>query len=280
MTVCACGPKLIVMESSGGIRIGGMNDFEPLPLKGTGGVKVGGNSFMVIPQQLAEDHAFLLHLQEEDSPYQNEGTGGDGNTNESNERFNPTQEERGLFGGYSQRFNEQESIEFEPFSDDELNEIDTSVPFVLSAWVKIDSFHKQRYLFSFGENRLWHNVLNQFQFTTLFPGDENTTFATTESMQINDCWHYVAVRYIPAKSIEVFVDGVNEQTIEINQNLPVQSNSDRPMIGRDWIKGGNFKGNIQELRLRYGTSSDGRVEYEYLNGCHAGFFDVSQWETP
>lgn len=267
MTNCVCGQQSILNTATGGLEIGGTTTLEGIPFRPDGGVTFGGESMIDVPQHVSYGYKHIFHLQESSSPYDNDGTG-----QNATATIPPTRTQNGLYGGYFQKLNGLEFIDIDSDS------IDHSKPWTFSAWVAIDTFYQQRYLFTFGQNKIWWNVLNQFQFSTIFSGDEFTTWATSSTMVETDCWHHVVIVYKPNESISVYVDGVLEKTKEIEGTLPTANNAS---MGRDrTIVGRRAECKLQEVRLRYGVSSDARIMYEYLNGCGRGHVTSGSWEQP
>jgi hypothetical protein len=265
MNQCVCGPQNWHLEATGGVVYGGIAYLSEPPLRGDGGIVVGGSCEWDIGNDLGFGYHHLLHLQESGGPYDNDGTGNDGTSSKP-----PIRQGRGLFGGYAQEF---KGFEFIDINSDS---IDSSKPWTFSAWVSFNSFYRQAYLFRFGENRIWWNVLNQFQFSTLFDGDEENTWATSTTIHQDDCWHHVCVVHRPAESIEVWVDGDLERTRTITRQLPASSFSS---IGRDRMEQAKAEARIQEVRLKYGALSPEQIAYEYQVGCGRGFVSVGGWES-
>lgn len=237
-----------------------------LPYRAEGGMAINGTAENDLPQDFSFRYQHLLHLQEEESPYDN-----DGMSDDAESTVEPIRRTAGLFGGYCQEFLGVEYLDIES------DTIDNSKPWTFSAWVSLNSFYKQGYLFRFGENRIGWNVLNQFQFSTLFSGEENTTWATSTSINQDSCWHHVAVVYRPRESIEVWIDGDKEKEITIAKQLPSSTLSS---IGRDKMEQRKAEARIQEVRMRYGAMDANQIEYEYQVGCGRGFIAVGAWETP
>lgn len=265
MSNCYCGQQQQTHIVSGGLAITGEANlgFNSRP---EGGLTITGTALNDIPNKFSFGYQHLIHLQESGSPYDNDGT-----ANDAVGTLTPHRTTGGLYGGYCQEFRGDEYLTINSDS------IDHSKPWSFSVWVQILSFYKQNYLFVFGANRIWLNVLNQFQFSTLFNGDEVTTWATSRTIHQNECWHQVTIVYRPAESIEVWVDGDLEKTTTITKQLPTGSTSS---IGRDPIvTGKRALVRMQEVRLRYGAASPERIAYEYANGCGRDHVEVGSWES-
>lgn len=266
MSNCICGQMNWTHTCLGGLEINGEAIQGSLPYRAEGGCEFSGEAIYDIPQQFSFGYQHLLHLQEDESPYDNDGTGDDAVST-----VEPIRRTGGLFGGYCQEF---AGFEFLDIEDDS---IDNSKPWTFSAWITLNSFYKQGYLFKFGENRIWWSVLNQFQFSTLFAGDEESTWATSPTMNQEGCWHHVAVVYRPRESIEVWLDAEKEKEISITKQLPSSSSVS---IGRDRFAQSKALAKIQEVRLKYGAMGAEQIDYEYQVGCGRGFVQIGGWESP
>lgn len=266
MSDCICGQQVWSYTCLAGIKVNGEADQGTLPYRAEGGLAMGGTAPYDLPRQFSFRYQHLLHLQEDESPYDNDGTG-----NDAESTIEPVRRTGGLYGGYCQ---ELLGVEFLDIDSDS---IDHSKAWTFSAWISLNSFYKQGYLFRFGVNRIGWSVLNQFQFSTVFTGEELTTWATTPSINQDSCWHHVCIVYRPRESIEVWVDGDQEKSISITKQLPSSTLSS---IGRDRMEQRKAEARIQEVRLRYGAMNEEEIAYEYQVGCGRGFIEVGAWETP
>lgn len=260
MTIlCSCGPQSILNTSTGGLGFSG--EATVSPSSPVGGIAFAGSASVTIANQISYGFVHLLHLQEEEEPYENDGVGVDA-TNATEYTLERT---KGLYGGYCQQFTGQQALDLDP------EDLDTAKPFSISYWLALDKSYRKRTIYYQDGFQIGYNVLGQAELIADI-GEEEPDYTTGTTINLFDCWHHVLIEYIPETSIKVYVDGVLEKTKVIDYVLTA---GDAATIGA--INSLPYC-RLQEFRLEYREFDEWLIEYLYLNGCGRQSA-VGSWES-